>query len=295
MRALPVLLLSFVVLPAIASAESPPGDATVSGSADAKIETSGDKSYMVTRSRTFELTQFADHGTTATALVEAEIRRRVRISEDLGTNGDETGTVSLTIHPLGASGRLESSRASRSLPGDEIRVEGSGGIKVTTWGCCVESNAETQLKTGTLKTLYVRSSDVPLLTCTRLGKPAIGRIAAIYKVPTAADRTVLSDDRSAVGMITWAGDDAPIQRIVVHLKADKPVEAALEWTVETGWKGAGSALDNHIVIDPARPSKPVFVWRIGKGRAIELPLVGDRFDLSAAKLPANVTLRDLAP
>jgi hypothetical protein len=295
MRALPAALASLLLLQAIAAAEPPPADTTLSATADAKIETTGNERYMVTRSHTFELTQFADKGAVKTALVEAELRHRVHISEDLGANGDETGAVSLTVHALTASGHFERPLATRSLAGDEIRVEGSGGIKVTTWGCCVESNVETQLSTATLKTMFIRSTDMQLHTFTRLGKPAVGRVVAIFKVPTAADQTVLGDDPSAVAMITLAGDEAPIQRFGVHLKADKPGDAVLEWEVETGWRTASGALDNHIVLDPAKPSKPVFVWRIAKGKTIELPLVGDRFDLAAAKLPANVTLRDLAP
>jgi len=73
----------------------------------------------------------------------------------------------------------------------------------------------------------------------------------------------------------------------VHLRADKPREAALEWSTEHGWRNASSALDEHTVIDPAKQSKPVFQWRVGDNKAIVLPLLNDRLDVAAAKLPAG--------
>src|SRR5215472_8818313 len=227
MRFVTAVVSSGVLLAAFAGAARGGGETTVSGPADAKIETEGNAHFMVTRSHTFELTQFADKGSIVTALVEAEIRHRKHISEDIGTNGDETGTVTLTVHPVSSSGDFGKPLASRTLTGDEVEVEGSGGIKVTTWGCCVESNAETQVHTGSLKTMFIRSSDAPLVTCTRLGKPAVGRIAAVYKATTAADGDVLGADHDVVGLITWAGENAPIQRIKVRLKAAKPIDAVL--------------------------------------------------------------------
>lgn len=151
------------------------------------------------------------------------------------------------------------------------------------------------LSLGSLKTLYVRSGGVPLTTYTRLGKPALGRLIAVYLAMTAADESVLGKDKSAVGLITVEGEDDVLQRILIHLHGDKPREAALDWSFELGWKTASAALENHTVIDPAKPSKPVFTWKIGDQQSIEIPLVDDRLDLAAAKLPAGVTLQALSP
>jgi len=291
MRKLIFLLMAFIALhPKLAIA----GRASVTGNAEAKIETEGKAQYMVTRSRTFELTQTAYVENVRTVVVEAEIVHRRRLSDDLANNGDETGTVTLTVYPVNSSGQFDPPLATRKLPGDAIDIEGSGGVKVTSYGCCVESNAESQLSLNTLKTKFVKSSNVPLLTYTRLGKPsAVLRTASVYLAMTPDDQEVLGSDTSSVAMITWASDEKPLQRVVVHLKNEKPREAVLEWESTIGWKLGKGPLESHAVFDPARPTKPVFVWKMGEGKSIELPLVGDRFDLATAKTPKGVTLEQL--
>jgi hypothetical protein len=289
-----IVFLMILALGAARAVVASAGGTTVSGDSEARFETHGGVRYMVTRSRTFELTQFAYKGDTVrTAVVEAEITHRHRLSEDLADNGDETGTVTLTVHPVSPSGHFDPPLATRKLAGDEIDIEGSGGVKVTTWGCCAESSAETQLSLNTLKTRWVRSSAVPLLTYTRLGKPAVARVASVYAVLTPLDDELLGKDKSSVAMITWSDDDQPLQRILIRLKADKPREAAMEWTATVGWRVGSAPLDNHTVFDPAKPTKPVFVWQIADGKAIELPLAGDRFDLAAARVPPGVSLKEL--
>jgi hypothetical protein len=118
---------------------------------------------------------------------------------------------------------------------------------------------------------------------------------AVYLAMTAADQSVLGDDRSAVAMITVAGEDAVLQRMLVHLRAEKPREAVLDWSTEIGWRNTSGTLDSHIVIEPAKSSKPVFTWKIRERQAIELPLVEDRLDVAAAKLPSGVTLQAISP
>ena len=292
-RRIAIALLMILAFDSVPAAAGSGGGTTVRGDSEARIETDGGVRYLVTRSRTFELTQFAYEESVRTAVVEAEIRHRRRVSEDLADNGDETGTVTLTVYPVNPAGHFDPPLATRKLPGDEIDIEGSGGVKITTYGCCAESSAETQLSLNTLKTLYVKSGDVPLVTYTRLGKPAVGRLVSVYIVMTPADNEVLGKDDSAVGMITWSGDDEPLQHILVRLQGDKPRDSAREWTVTVGWKIGSAPLDNHTVFDPAKPSKAVFVWQIADGKAIELPLAGDRFDIAAAKLPPGVSLKEL--
>jgi hypothetical protein len=106
---------------------------------------------------------------------------------------------------------------------------------------------------------------------------------------------LLGNYSSAVAMSTVAGEDVVLQRMRVHLHADNPREAVVAWSTELGWKTASGALDNHTVIDRAKPTKPVFTWKIGEQQTIELPLVNDRLDAAAAKLPAGVALEALPP
>jgi hypothetical protein len=221
------------------------------------------------------------------------------VTDDLGAKGDETGRVKLTIRAIEPGPRFGAIAATRELAGDEIKLNSSASVTVITYGCCAENSAETELSLSSLKTLYVRAGGVPLTTYTILGKPARGRLIAVYLTMTPEDELVLGKDPHAVAMITVAGQDEVLQRMLVSLKSDnarEPArETAMDWSLDLGWKAASGALENHTVIDPAKPTKPVFTWKIGDAQSIELPLVNDRLDTASAKLPAGVTLRTLPP
>lgn len=288
----PALLALF--LTAHARADSA-GRKQINGNAGATLEKADSRMFLQATSHSFQLAQFAAKGRTQTVLVEGELFQRLQVTDDLGAKGDETGRVKLTVRPIESSGEFGAVSATREVPGDEYKVDSPAGITVITYGCCQENSAETQLSLASLKTLYVRSGGVPFTTYTRLGKPALGRLIAVYLAMTPADESVLGKDPSAVAMITVEGEDEVLQRMLVHLRADKAREAALDWSTEIGWKTASGALENHTVIDPAKPARPVFAWKIGDRRTIELPLVDDRLDTSSAKLPAGVILQPVTP
>jgi hypothetical protein len=109
-------------------------------------------------------------------------------------------------------------------------------------------------------------------------------------VTTPADKEVLDEDPSGVGVITWASDDAALQRILVRLRGNKPREAAMSWSSTLGWKVGNAPIDNHVVVDP---TKPVLVWQIDDAQSIEIPLAGDSFDLAWAKLPQSISLKEI--
>ena len=290
-RAASILFVLLLVAVPVFAAD--PARKSIRGSAEATLQKDRNGLYLITRSKSFQLAQFAYGGRVNTVLVEGEVAHRLLVSEDLGTNGDETGTVKLTIRPIDSNGQFGVPLAERKTPGDEIRLDSPAGVTVISYGCCQESNAETLLSLADLKTLYVHSSGARLTTYTQLGKPALGRVIAVYLAMTPEDEAVLGSDQSAVGMITLEGEGRVLQRIRVLLRGDKPREAALGWSIGIGWKTASGALDNHTVIDPAKPSRPIFVWKIGESQTIELPLIDDRLDLVVAKLPEGVTLKML--
>jgi hypothetical protein len=269
------------------------GSTAVTGSAGAVLEKEGKNVFLKATSHTFQLAQYVEKGQTKTVLVEGELFQRLQVTDDLGAKGDETGRVKLTIRTIEPGPQFGAIAATRELAGDEIKL--NSGVTVITYGCCAENSAETELSLSSLKTLYVRASGVPLTTYTILGKPARGRLIAVYLVTTPADESVLGKDPHAVAMITVVGEDEVLQRMLVSLKLDNPREAAMDWSFELGWKTASGKLENHTVIDPAKPTKPVFTWKIGDAQSIELPLVNDRLDTASAKLPAGVTLQTLSP
>jgi hypothetical protein len=226
-------------------------------------------------------------------MVEGDVAHRWLVNDGIGANGDQTGTVKLSIHPIDLNGHFDAPIATRELPGDEIKLESPAGIDVITYGCCQESSAETELSFASLKTLYVRSGGTNLVTYTRLGKPALGRLIALYLAMTPADDEVLGSDPSSVALITLEGEGQALQRIRVFLHADKPRETVLGWSTEMGWKSGSTILDRHTVIHPAKPSRPVLQWKIGERETIDLPLTDDRLNLAAAKLPKGIRLEPL--
>jgi len=265
----------------------------LAGEAEARVEGQVPDRYLSTKSYSYELTQYSHGDQVHTAVVEAQIRHRRRLTEDLSANGTETGTIELSVYPLDASGGLGSRSASRLVAGDEFLVQGPGGVRIITWGCCVQSNAETQLTLHSLTTWYVKSSQMPLLTYTRLGVRATTRVAAVYAVMTPLDDEVLGADASAVAMITWAGDTGPLQRIRFHSNARNPREDALSWMSTIGWKADSEVLSDHAVYDPNRPRDLRFVWQIDSERTIELPLTNERFDPATALLPEGVWIAEM--
>ncbi|HTY55896.1 MAG TPA: hypothetical protein VMB26_11870 [Candidatus Binataceae bacterium] len=286
-----LLALLIALVPALAIG----GDqTTISGSAEATLETDHNNLYLKTHTKSFQLAQFAYGGVDSnTVMVEGDVAHRWLVNEDIGANGDQTGTVKLSIHPINMKGHFDAPIAARELPGDEIKLESPSGINVITYGCCQESSAETELSLASLKTLYVRSGGTHLVTYTRLGKPALGRLIALYLAMTPADDEVLGSDPSSVALITLEGEGEVLQRIRVFLHADKPRETVLGWSTEMGWQSGASILDRHTVIDPAKPPQPVLHWKIGEREAIELPLIDDRLNLAAAKLPNGITMETL--
>jgi len=264
---------------------------SLSGTVGATLEKDRNGLYLITHSTSFQLAQFSYGKHTDTVLVEGEVSHRLLVNDDIGANGDQTGRVRLTIHPIDFNGQFKPAIATRELPGDEIKLESPAGVNVITYGCCQESSLETELSLASLKTLYVRSDGTNLVTYTRLGKPTMGRLIALYLAMTPADEQILGRDQSSVALITLEGEGEVLQRIRVFLHADKPRETAMGWSAEMGWKTTSGALDNHTVIDPAKPSEPILTWKMGDNQAIELPLTNDRLEVAAAKLPADVTLK----
>ena len=267
---------------------------SISGAAEATLEQDPHGLYLKTHTKSYELAQFAyGREGSKTVLVEGDVTHRWLVNDDIGANGDQTGTVKLTIYPIYMNGHFGSAMATREMPGDEIKLESPAGVNVITYGCCQESYAETELSLATLKTLYVRSDGTNFMTYTVLAKPAMGRLIALYLAMTPADDEVLGKDDSSVALITLEGEGEVLQRIRVLLSGDKPRETAMGWSTEMGWKTGSGKLEQHTVIEPAKPSRPLMVWKIGDSRTIELPLVNDRLDLASAKLPPGVTLKPL--
>jgi len=79
-----------VALPLAAHA----GATSVGGGAEATLQRDGKNLFLVTRSHSFDLAQFAVKLQTKTVRVEGEGTHRLLVNDDLGAKGDETGRSS---------------------------------------------------------------------------------------------------------------------------------------------------------------------------------------------------------
>lgn len=289
----PFFLVASLTL--IAPFNAAAGDTSISANASAVLQKQGQKQFVATSSRSYQLAQYAYGSREGTVIVDGEVNRHLRVSDDIGAETQPTGTVRLAIHPIQKDGTFGAVSASRELPGDEIRLDSPAGIAVIAYGCCAENSAESELSLESLKTLYVSAGGIRNSTYTILGKPARGRVIALYLGMTPLDDDVLGKDKTALGLLTIEGEGEVLQRIRVHLRSAKSREAALDWSTEHGWRNASGNLDEHVVIDPAKTTIPIFEWRFGDDKTIALALENDRFDVATAKLPDGITLEQLAP
>ena len=289
------LLLLTLILASLSYLSAAAGDPSISANAGASLAKQGTKLNLTTHSHSYQLAQYAYGSREGTVIVDGEVTRRLHVSDDIGAEDQPTGTVRLAIRPIRKDGSFGAVTASRELPGDEIRVDSPAGVAVITYGCCAENSAEAELSFESLKTLYVSAGGIKHSTYTILGKPALGRLIALYLAMTPDDDEILGKDKTALGLITIAGEGDVLQRLRVHLRTAKSREDALEWSTDHGWRNASGSLEDHVVVDPAHPSTPIFEWRIGERKTIALPLVNDRLDVAGAKLPDGISLESLSP
>jgi len=279
----------------ISSLSAIAGDSSINANSGATLGKEGKKLYLTTKSHSYQLAQYAYGPREATVIVDGEVSRRLHVSDDIGAEDQPTGTVRLALRPIQKDGSFGAVAASRELPGDEIRLDSPAGVAVISYGCCAENSAEAELSLESLKTLYVSAGGIKHSTYTILGKPALGRLIAMYLAMTPVDDEVLGKDKTALGLLTVSGEGDVLQRIRVHLRTAKSRQDALEWSTEHGWRNAAGGLDDHVVVDPSHLSTPIFEWRIADGETIALPLVKDRLDVSGAKLPEGIVLESLSP
>jgi hypothetical protein len=288
------IALAAISLASISQPAAIADDSSITANAGAALGKEGKQLYLTTKSHSYELAQYAYGSRESTVIVDGEVNRRLRVSDDIGAENQPTGTVRLAIRPIQKDGSFGAVTASRELPGDEIRLDSPAGVAVITYGCCAENSAEAELSLESLKTLYVSAEGIKHSTYTVLGKPALGRVIAIYLAMTPLDDEILGNDKTALGLLTVSGEGDVLERVRVHLRTAQSREAALDWSTEHGWRNASGGLDDHVVVDPSHPSTPIFEWRIADGKTIALPLVNDRLNVAGAKLPEGITLETLS-
>jgi hypothetical protein len=91
---------------------APAADSMIRATAEAVLQPEGKKLYLATSSRSYQLAQYAYGRRVGTIVVDGEVRRRLRVSDDIGAETQPRGTVALAIHPITASGQFGALAAS---------------------------------------------------------------------------------------------------------------------------------------------------------------------------------------
>jgi hypothetical protein len=213
----------------------------------------------------------------------------------------ESGTVTVRAFPLTHAGKGAQSFEIK-IAGDEILADGPY-LTVTRNGCCVEqpTHAVFSLESGAY--LFNATGNGPSGTWVTLG--ARGglentRMIAQHVAPSAEDGAIFGGHKNAVAVITYAGRVQPLQRLaVIAPQAVIDGDAMLNWFAEPVLISAEMPKGgDHLFMEREGKGAEIFTGAtyrltLDETTTIEVPIVADRFDITAATLPEGYSLVEL--
>lgn len=232
-------------------------------------------------------------------LVKTEIDRTTRESDE-----SEIDTVSsivrATARPLTEKG-LGDPTLKIETKGDEVATSGPFLI-VTNWGCCAEQQSHAVYSMQSGRKLFSATGEGQYGDWITLGsqhKPYQQRIAVAHVAMTPTDAEELGPDDSAVMMITYAGELAPLQRLAVRVGNGRNPDEVVNWYSKLAWVNAqfpdGT---DHIFISSDKAPAETYTdmsLRIDleEGLRIEIPLIQDRLAPDKATLPTGFSVAEV--
>jgi hypothetical protein len=291
-------LLSLVALPALA-------DPIVDEKSTTETSiTMDDKAYLIhTINRRHEVASFFDDrsgtGTMKRFLVETELDRLIREADDEEIDV-QSSVLRIKARPLTATG-LGASAMTMETNADEVAVSGPY-VVATLWGCCAEHSSHEVFSLYTGKRLFSATGDGDFGDWLTMGKKAPNydqRVVAAHLAFTARDVAELGEDRSVVGMITYATEAEPLQRIALRAPDGRDGDLPTEWAPKLLWltKREPDGID-HAFFEQEGDAKEVYTGitlrlRLDDATDIDIPLVADRLVPSDAKLPDGYALEEV--
>jgi hypothetical protein len=126
------------------------------------------------------------------------------------------------------------------------------------------------------------------------------RIFAYHAKVTAADDELFAGTTNGAVIITYAKESEPLQRIMlVATQDDMDHDAPLEWMPKIDLVSAAypNGID-RIFVDRTGTAADLFTdaklrLTLDEGTMVEIPLVADRLDIKAAKLPQGYSLKEM--
>jgi hypothetical protein len=292
------LLLALAVQPALA-------DPIVDEKATTETSiTMDEKAYLIhTINRRHDIASFFDDrsgkGEMKRFLVETEIDRLTREAdeEEIDT---QSSILRVKARALTAAG-LDQQAMTIETTADEAFVSGPY-VVATAWGCCAEQRSHQVFSLYSGKKLFSATGDGDFgdwLTMGKKGPSYEQRIVAAHLAFTARDAVELSEDRSVVGVITYATEAEPLQRLALRAPDGRDGDLPLEWSSKLLWltKREPNGID-HAFFEQEGAAKDVYTGitlrlKLDEQTSIDIPLVADRLVPGDAKLPDGYSLEEV--
>lgn len=210
-------------------------------------------------------------------------------------------TAKVTVYPLTDTGK---GKAAFAIEGKADAVAAMGDyLTFTRYGCCVEmpTYAVYSLETG--KYLFNATGEGQSGAWTTLGARGGAdreRIIAYHARITAADDELFDAAPLGAVIITYAARTTPIQRVMLMVTQDEmDKNAPLEWMPKLDLVNTDNAGGtDRIFIELFGAPRDLFTGMtvrliLDDATQVEIPLVADRLDLTAAKLPKGYSLQEM--
>jgi hypothetical protein len=301
------ILLALIAIPAQVSPARADPIVDEKSATETTITMDG-KAYLIhTINHRHEVTSFYDdraatagqEGEMKRFLVETEIDRRTRDSDD-----EEIDVQSSVLHvvakPLTSQG-LGKDVLTFQTNADDVSIDESYVI-ATRLGCCAEQSSHEVFSLYTGKRLFSATGEGDSgqwLTMGKKGPTYDQRLVAAHMAFTPRDDEELGSDKSVVGVITYATEAEPLQRLALHAPGGREGDLPTEWLPKLLWitPREPDGVD-HAFFEQVGEAKDVYTGitlrlQLDEDTVIDIPLVADRLVPSQAKLPDGYSLSDV--
>jgi hypothetical protein len=292
------VLLTLIALPAFA-------DPIVDEKSTTETTVTMDgKAYLIhSINRRHEVASFFDDrtgpGVMKRFLVETEIDRSIRESDDEEIDV-QSSILRIAAKPLTPEG-LGKDAMTLQTNADEVAIDGPYVI-ATQWGCCAEQNSHEVFSLYTGKRLFSATGEGDSgqwLTMGKKGPNYDQRLVAAHLAFTPRDDEELGDDKSIVGIITYATEAEPLQRLALHAPGGREGDLPTEWLPKLIWitPREPDGVD-HAFFEQVGDAKDVYTGitlrlQLDEETNIDIPLTADRLVPGQAKVPDGYSLSEV--
>jgi hypothetical protein len=270
---------------------------------ETSVTMDGDAFLIHTINRRHDIASFFDDrsgkGAMKRYLVETEIDRLTREADDEEID-TQNSILRIRARPLTPTG-LGAEAMTMETTADEVSVS-APYVVATMWGCCAEQQSHEVFSLFTGRKLFSATGAGVFgdwLTMGKKGPTYEQRVVAAHLAFTARDAAELGEDRDVVGLITYATEAEPLQRLALRAPGGRDSDLPLEWSPKLLWltKREPDGID-HAFFEQEGAARDVYTGitlrlQLDEQTSIDIPLVADRLASAGAKLPDGYSLADV--